>query len=171
MSSPWDHPENVARLKALWAAGRSCSEIAAIIGNTTRNAVIGKVNRLGLSGRKVFRKKGQKNGRRRLTSIGINRLTLKNRILAARLKAEEHRAALESLSGKNAPEDAGRKTFAEIEPGDCRYIPFEPTGKCFCALPVMIGSSYCLQHHLRTTVPTSVRTPKAPAEVKESVEA
>ena len=41
------------RLKALWADGRSASEIAGLLGEVTRNAVIGKVHRLGLAGRKT----------------------------------------------------------------------------------------------------------------------
>src|SRR3974390_1504525 len=43
--------ERVDLLKSLWAEGRSASAIAAHIGGVTRNAVIGKVNRLGLAGR------------------------------------------------------------------------------------------------------------------------
>src|SRR3712207_1185997 len=43
--------ERVELLKKLWTDGLSASQIAAEIGNVTRNAVIGKVHRLGLSGR------------------------------------------------------------------------------------------------------------------------
>ena len=43
----------IERLKALWAEGRSASEIAGLLGEVTRNAVIGKVHRLGLAGRKT----------------------------------------------------------------------------------------------------------------------
>jgi len=43
--------ERVELLKKLWSEGLSASQIAAEIGNVTRNAVIGKVHRLGLSGR------------------------------------------------------------------------------------------------------------------------
>ena len=43
--------ERVELLKRLWADGRSASQIAAEIGGCSRNAVIGKVHRLGLSGR------------------------------------------------------------------------------------------------------------------------
>ena len=39
----------VARLEELWAAGMSASEIAEELGGTSRNAVIGKLNRLGLA--------------------------------------------------------------------------------------------------------------------------
>ena len=43
--------ERVELLKKLWAEGLSASQIAARLGGVTRNAVIGKVHRLGLSGR------------------------------------------------------------------------------------------------------------------------
>lgn len=44
--------ERVEKLKSMWRAGKSASEIAADLGNVTRNAVIGKVHRLGLASRK-----------------------------------------------------------------------------------------------------------------------
>ncbi|HEX8168697.1 MAG TPA: GcrA family cell cycle regulator [Beijerinckiaceae bacterium] len=47
---PWTD-ERVELLKRLWAEGLSASQIAARMGGVTRNAVIGKVHRLGLSGR------------------------------------------------------------------------------------------------------------------------
>lgn len=43
--------ERVERLRRLWEDGLSASQIAAQIGGVSRNAVIGKVHRLGLSGR------------------------------------------------------------------------------------------------------------------------
>ena len=43
--------ERVENLKKLWSDGLSASQIAAALGGITRNAVIGKVHRLGLSGR------------------------------------------------------------------------------------------------------------------------
>ena len=43
--------ERVAVLKKMWLEGNSASEIAKELGNITRNAVIGKVHRLGLSNR------------------------------------------------------------------------------------------------------------------------
>ena len=46
--------ERVERLSTLWLDGRSASQIAAELGEgVSRNAVIGKVHRLGLSGRAV----------------------------------------------------------------------------------------------------------------------
>jgi GcrA cell cycle regulator len=43
--------ERVELLKKLWSDGLSASQIAGELGGITRNAVIGKVHRLGLSGR------------------------------------------------------------------------------------------------------------------------
>jgi len=44
--------ERVATLKRLWIDGLSAAQIAGELGGVTRNAVIGKVLRLGLEGRK-----------------------------------------------------------------------------------------------------------------------
>jgi GcrA cell cycle regulator len=58
-ASPHDLPEEcmswtderVETLKKMWAEGQSASQIAKELGGVTRNAVIGKVHRLGLSNR------------------------------------------------------------------------------------------------------------------------
>ena len=41
--------ERVEKLKELWKKGHSASQIAGLLGGTTRNAVIGKANRFGLT--------------------------------------------------------------------------------------------------------------------------
>ncbi len=43
--------ERVETLKSMWGEGKSASQIAKELGGVTRNAVIGKVHRLGLSNR------------------------------------------------------------------------------------------------------------------------
>jgi|SRR5690606_21724707 len=43
--------ERVETLRTMWAEGKSASQIAKELGGITRNAVIGKVHRLGLSNR------------------------------------------------------------------------------------------------------------------------
>ena len=44
--------ERVEILTKMWAEGNSASQIAKELGGVTRNAVIGKVHRLGLSNRR-----------------------------------------------------------------------------------------------------------------------
>ena len=41
--------EREEKLKELWGKGHTASQIAEILGGTTRNAVIGKAHRLNLS--------------------------------------------------------------------------------------------------------------------------
>ncbi len=50
LESTWSDDGRVAKLKELWSQGKTASEIALVLG-VSRNAVIGKVHRLKLSGR------------------------------------------------------------------------------------------------------------------------
>ena len=43
--------QKVQKLKELWTKGHTASEIAGMLGETTRNAVIGKAHRLNLEER------------------------------------------------------------------------------------------------------------------------
>tara|TARA_B100001989_G_C24400327_1_gene393864 strand:- start:133 stop:633 length:501 start_codon:yes stop_codon:yes gene_type:complete len=49
--------EKVNKLKDLWAKGHTASQIAAELGDTTRNAVIGKAHRLNLQARAPSKQK------------------------------------------------------------------------------------------------------------------
>ena len=48
--------EREEKLRELWKKGHTASKIAELIGNTTRNAVIGKAHRLNLQARAVSKK-------------------------------------------------------------------------------------------------------------------
>jgi GcrA cell cycle regulator len=50
INAPWPEPQ-VETLKALWAEGKSASEIAKVLPNRSRCSVIAKVHRLGLADR------------------------------------------------------------------------------------------------------------------------
>ena len=49
-------PDRVEILTTMWMEGKSASLIAKELGDVTRNAVIGKVHRLGLSNRNLSQK-------------------------------------------------------------------------------------------------------------------
>ena len=66
--------EQIETLKTLWGKGNPASEIAKILGNTSRNAVIGKAHRLGLSGRPSPIKK------QKITARGATFLTMTERM-------------------------------------------------------------------------------------------
>jgi GcrA cell cycle regulator len=78
--------ERVELLKKLWQDGLSASQIAGELGGVTRNAVIGKVHRLGLSGRgqptsSIKRqRRTHPSGIRRSRTVSIGNLALKSNL-------------------------------------------------------------------------------------------
>ena len=50
--------EKVEKLKELWSKGHTASQIAEALGDTTRNAVIGKAHRLNLEARAPSKQSG-----------------------------------------------------------------------------------------------------------------
>ena len=53
-------PEREEKLRKLWKAGHSASQIASMLGDTTRNAVIGKAHRLKLEARTISKRSTHK---------------------------------------------------------------------------------------------------------------
>ena len=51
--------EKVQKLKELWKKGHTASQIAEMLGDTTRNAVIGKAHRLNLEARAPSKQSSQ----------------------------------------------------------------------------------------------------------------
>ena len=64
--------EKVEKLKELWKKGHTASQIASMLGETTRNAVIGKAHRLKLEARAPSK---QSNNKR--SDISISKQTRK----------------------------------------------------------------------------------------------
>jgi len=59
--------ERIALLRSMWLEGRPAGEIAKALGEVTRNAVMGKINRLGLIG------SGEHNSKMTWTAVGCCR--------------------------------------------------------------------------------------------------
>jgi hypothetical protein len=139
MSGFWT-PETIARVSALWAEGPSAGAIAEAFDQAvTRNAVLGKLSRLGLLS-------GQ-----RKTLISMRR--------AASLR--------EPVVLTPEPEAIGPlNDFSE--PGICRFIHGEvgTEWRC-CAQPVKDeDSSYCTHHYSRVWLPAR-RRPKLEHELAD----
>ena len=66
--------EREKKLRELWKKGHSASQIANILGETTRNAVIGKAHRLKLAARVTSRISNVKNKeiKRNLDRLNLN---------------------------------------------------------------------------------------------------
>lgn len=155
----WDE-KRVEHLKKLWADGYSCSQIAARMGGLTRNAVIGKVSRLGLPSRPTaFRTPTSKKRRPR----SLNRPTWrwgKPKSLVP--------IPTEPLPPPHET-DIPRKSFLELdERRDCKFICGEPKGpfeKQFCGEPRVEGLPYCEVHSVRCFNPPQPRASR-PARPK-----
>ena len=140
------NPERVALLRNFIGAGLTCSQIAAEIG-VTRNAVIGKIHRLGLGpGRPAVAPGRACPPRTRRPRLASQRQKL--RLIAA----DAPRAA-----GSAAPEAEPVDTtqccsLLELEQGKCRWPVSDQSSASgaanfvFCGNEAVEGFSYCAGH-------------------------
>lgn len=127
----WWTTERIDELKARWADGESASVIANAMHATSRNAVIGKANRLGLFRSKVTPPK-RKRIRKSLRYVD-NRFVI----------VEEPQIMI-----KEPPPPIFKNpvSFAELADCHCRW-PGEPGPQIlFCGEPKLNGYSYCPHH-------------------------
>jgi len=136
--------ERVQQLRNGVNAGLTCSQIATEIG-MTRNAVIGKIHRLGLS-----------TGRRASAQARPARASVPARVRRApvsrllRAFAAEGSSVVRLTTTTEAPtiESTQRCSLLELSGGRCRWPISEP-GKddfAFCGNDAMTGISYCVGH-------------------------
>jgi GcrA cell cycle regulator len=142
----WTDPR-VERLKSLWLEGLSASQVARQLGGVTRNAVIGKIHRMGLSGR----------------AAGGN--------AAPRVRAARAGRIAPPPSGRLAPppcertrrepvalqfEGPGRvSSMAGLHGHICKWPIGDPRGAefSFCGLAAPGDGPYCGDHHRRAHQP------------------
>ena len=159
MSQFWWSPENIERLTKLWGDGLSSSQIASRIGGCTRNSVIGKVHRLGLSGRATtVRSKSAHCSFGGKKTSAIMRERAKQQV-RAKVKAEAPEFMREPFPDP-VMTDVARVSFADIESGMCRFIPGDPKsgGLMFCGCETVPGMPYCADHALRCYATPTVAT-------------
>lgn len=141
--------DRVQTLTRLWRDGQSASQIArALAGGITRNAVIGKVHRLGLSGRakpSAPALRPRREVRARGTSPRASRTPL--RAPAA------HRAG--------PPPEVGTATVVTVRRGQCRWPIGDPRADgfslCGCAA---VRGAYCSGHAELAYRPLSRKPPR-----------
>jgi GcrA cell cycle regulator len=140
--------ERIEALKELWAAGLSCSQIACRLGGVSRNAVIGKVHRLGLSGRVTTVRK-VRIGPTRRERAHCNKM---HALIWGRAALSPLRQAMTTTPlPEPAPDDIARVSFLDLDESSCKWIPGNPlTTKPhepqFCGLKRIEGQPYCLDH-------------------------
>tara|TARA_B100000686_G_C16047136_1_gene598163 strand:- start:54 stop:554 length:501 start_codon:yes stop_codon:yes gene_type:complete len=129
--------EKVEKLKELWGK-KTASEISQIIGNVSRNAVIGKAHRLNLSLK--FRSKKNLPG---------NFIKSKNPVEKQNLR-KERKSKFKSLIIDKNFEPENPKTLEELDESTCKWPIGHPNEKnfYFCGRTSLKDFSYCKLHLL-----------------------
>ncbi len=154
--------ERVELLKKMWADGLSASQIANELGGVTRNAVIGKVHRLGLSGRgktgaqPAKPRKPRAAGGNASPSAPNARSTQPRTVGATALKADFAPAPKPIVEREPAPVKdlvipvEERATILTLTESKCKWPIGDPTSEdfYFCGKRSTPGMPYC-EHHAR----------------------
>ncbi len=141
-------PERENKLRELWKKGHTASQIAVLIGNTTRNAVIGKAHRLNLEARIISKRTSVATK----TKKESNSVEIKNGKLGRKAR---FRALL--LDKSFEPENP--KKLEELTDETCRW----PLGErlqpatLFCGRKPLEKFSYCKLHVLYAFQPRGAK--------------
>jgi len=162
--------ERVEQLKKLWAEGLSASQIAAQLGGVSRNAVIGKVHRLKLSGRGKTTSSPTRSKKINTSSSGGSRgggsghsaARVINRSIGATALQTEYSTdiipVLKPVTDVVVP-ISRRLELVELNERTCKWPmgdPLQPDFN-FCGNDVGEAGPYCLYHSRLAYQPASER--------------
>lgn len=143
--------ERVALLRRLWEDGQSASKIAAQLGGVTRNAVIGKVHRLGLAGRVKVAEDASSAAKPVEAEKAVEAAPTPEPVIAV-----AHRPAPEFppvVARQTAVEPVSipvsqRVTIMDLRESMCRWPLGDPTTPefRFCGARSITGLPYCTHH-------------------------
>ena len=130
-------PDKVSKLKELWGKGKTASQIASIIGEVTRNAVIGKAFRLNLAAKSI-----PKNNKFKQNSDDQHNVEKPER--------KTRRSKFKSLLLDKNFEPENPKSLEELSDETCRWPIGHPdeSNFYFCGRQSMKDFSYCKLHVL-----------------------
>jgi GcrA cell cycle regulator len=145
--------ERVELLKKLWSDGLSASQIAAELGGVTRNAVIGKVHRLGLSGRakspSVSTPRPRKAPVQRPTARTVSMPQVRGNVALKPMIVAEAYQAMELRPQEEVVVPMSRRVkIMELREAMCKWPMGDPTHEdfVFCGADCNFGTPYCTYH-------------------------
>ena len=161
--------DRVELLKKFWGEGQSASQIAKELGGVTRNAVIGKVHRLGLSNRATSAsktdaqaktgRKPQATARRKIAPITKEpdpkptAISTRRQIIPAGQplppQPSANEISPEALAKVNEIEKKAKKiSLLELTERTCKWPVGDPATPdfWFCGFPTQTGKPYCEAH-------------------------
>ena len=142
-------PEKEKKLKELWAKGHTASQIATLLGDTTRNAVIGKAHRLKLEARASSKKTTQK----------INLENNNNNNAENRTQKVSRKAKFKALLLDKNFEQENPKKLEDLTDQTCRWPIGHPYEKkfYFCGRKPLEKFPYCKLHVLYAFQPKNAK--------------
>ena len=166
--------ERVEILKKMWGEGQSASQIAKELGGVTRNAVIGKVHRLGLSNRATSNSSSKSEAKPKaapkveakaaaskeapkvaepVAEKPSNVTPLRRQIIPAGQplppQPSANEISPEALARVSEIEKKAKKlTLLELTERTCKWPVGDPATPdfWFCGLPTQTGKPYCEAH-------------------------
>mgnify|MGYP001377860866 FL=1 len=130
--------EKVNKLKELWGKGKTASQISEIIGDVSRNAVIGKAHRLNLSSKIKAR------------NISSNQNLDNNSENNNSKQRKIRRSKFQSLIIEKDFEPENPKKLEELDENSCKWPIGHPEEESFyfCGRSSLKDFSYCKLHLL-----------------------
>lgn len=150
--------DRVEMLKKLWTEGLSASQIARQMGEVTRNAVIGKVHRLGLSGRATPARVSTA----RVATSTTRARTTQPSVAGAQI-AYNADDALQEIEPNPVPEPIlsaeERTSVLNLTEHTCKWPIGDPGTKnfYFCGARSKVGNPYCETHVAQAYQPADRR--------------
>lgn len=145
--------DRVDLLRRLWEDGLSASQIASQLGGVTRNAVIGKVHRLGLSGRVKSTDSAaglqRKVAREAEAESEVPLAAIVDAAVAVAAPAAPAAAAPVPVAAVPVPLATTRRvTIMDLRESMCRWPLGDPTSPDFhyCGDRAITGLPYCTHH-------------------------
>jgi GcrA cell cycle regulator len=138
--------EKVAKLKELWSKGHTASQIAEALGDTTRNAVIGKAHRLDLEARAPSKQSGQ-------SSTSVNKPARRGSAPISR------KAKFQSILLDKNFEPENPKSLEELTDQTCKWPIGHPNEEkfYFCGRKPEGEFPYCKLHVLYAFQPKGTK--------------
>ena len=133
-------PERENKLKELWKKGHTASQIDSMLGDTTRNAVIGKAHRLNLEARAVAKKTASK--------------TKAENIIPNNNKGEKlsRKARFRSLLLDKNFEPENPKTLEELTDENCKWPIGHPYEKNFYFVDENLWKNFLIVNYMCFTL-------------------
>ena len=140
-------PDREKKLKDLWKKGHTASQIASLLGGTTRNAVIGKAHRLNLEARAISKKSTPK----------VN--TENNFKSEVKIQKLGRKARFKALLLDKSFEQENPKKLEDLTDETCRWPIGHPYEEkfYFCGRKAMEKFSYCKLHVLYAFQPKNAK--------------